>query len=152
MLQVVDDIPHLRTYVNSLYACEYATFFQALGEFRLIVSNTSAQADTSLLFTADIEQAHLLPSRLLAPHARYYVREMRIIGYAQLLESYRSLTLDNMAQAFGVSSNFIDAELSRFIASGRLPAVIDRVSTCLSSITSSLLLLMHISYPGGWRR
>ncbi|PWN87926.1 putative RPN7-subunit of the regulatory particle of the proteasome [Acaromyces ingoldii] len=107
VLQVVDDIPHLRTYVTSLYACEYATFFQAL---------------------AEVEQTHLLPSRLLAPHARYYVREMRIIGYAQLLESYRSLTLDNMAQAFGVSSNFIDAELSRFIASGRLPAVIDRVA------------------------
>ena len=74
---------------------------------------------------------------------------MRIIGYAQLLESYRSLTLDNMAQAFGVSSNFIDAELSRFIASGRLPAVIDRVSlmymhsphACSSILRASLFLI-----------
>lgn len=106
MLQVVDEIPHIGTYTSSLYDCDYARFFQAL---------------------ADVEQTHLLTSRVLAPHARYYVREMRIIAYAQLLESYRSLTLDNMAQAFGVSAAFIDAELSRFIASGRLPAVIDRV-------------------------
>lgn len=61
------------------------------------------------LLTAEVEQTHLIPSRVLAPHARYYVREMRIIAYAQLLESYRSLTLDNMCSAFGVSPEFIDA-------------------------------------------
>lgn len=32
-----------------------------------------------------------------------------------------------MATAFGVSGDFIDSELSRFISSGRLPAVIDKV-------------------------
>ena len=46
--------------------------------------------------------------RLLAPHYRYYVREMRILAYTQLLESYRSLTLQYMATAFGVSTEFID--------------------------------------------
>ena len=46
--------------------------------------------------------------RLLAPHCRYYVREMRIQAYTQLLESYRSLTLQYMANAFGVSEEFID--------------------------------------------
>lgn len=80
---------------------------------------------------------------------------MRIIGYAQLLESYRSLTLDNMAQAFGVSSNFIDAELSRFIASGRLPAVIDRVSVLDMHSPSRLLInlaRLSLSYTGRRRR
>ena len=38
----------------------------------------------------------------------YYVREMRVIAYTQLLESYRSLTLQYMADAFGVSVVFID--------------------------------------------
>ena len=33
---------------------------------------------------------------------------MRILAYSQLLESYRSLTLDSMARAFGVSVEFID--------------------------------------------
>ena len=46
--------------------------------------------------------------RYLAAHYRYYVREMRILAYTQLLESYRSLTLDYMARAFGVSTDFID--------------------------------------------
>lgn len=46
--------------------------------------------------------------RYLAAHYRYYVREMRIQGYTQLLESYRSLTLTYMAQAFGVTEEYID--------------------------------------------
>jgi 26S proteasome regulatory subunit N7 len=106
VLQVVDEIPHLRAFVTSLYACEYGNFFRAL---------------------ADVEQTHVLTSRALHQHARYYVREMRIIAYSQLLESYQSLSIDNMATAFGVSGEFIDNELSRFISSGRLPAVIDKV-------------------------
>lgn len=106
VLQVLDEIPHLRSYITSLYACEYGNFFRAL---------------------ADVEQAHVLTSRILHQHARYYVREMRIIAYSQLLESYQSLSIENMATAFGVSGDFIDNELSRFISAGRLPAVIDRV-------------------------
>lgn len=39
---------------------------------------------------------------------RHYVREMRIVAYAQLLESYRSLTITSMAQAFGVTEDYID--------------------------------------------
>ena len=80
-------IPHLRAFVTSLYACEYGNFFRAL---------------------ADVEQTHILTSRALHQHARYYVREMRILAYAQLLESYRSLTLESMSTAFGVSIDFID--------------------------------------------
>lgn len=106
VLQVIDELPHLRTYTQSLYNGNYKAFFEAL---------------------AQVEQTYLLPSRLLNAHARYYVREMRIIAYAQLLESYRSVTLRSMADAFGVTDAFIDRELSRFISSGRLPAVIDKV-------------------------
>lgn len=61
-----------------------------------------------LLFAATVEQKHLIPSRVLSPHARYYVREMRIRAYSQLLESYRSLTLDSMCRAFGVGPEFMD--------------------------------------------
>lgn len=106
VLGMIDEIPHLRTFTSSLYNSEYAAFFRAL---------------------ADVEQTHLLPSRILARHAQYYVREMRIIAFAQLLESYRSVAIDSMAAAFGVSPEYIDAELSRFISAGRLPAVIDKV-------------------------
>ena len=46
-------------------------------------------------------------------HYAYYIREMKIKAYAQLLESYRSLTLEYMAEAFGVTEDYIDGELSR---------------------------------------
>lgn len=95
-----------------------------------------------------IEEHHLIPSRLLSVHARYYVREMRIKAYAQLLESYRSVTMKNLCSAFGVGEEFMDEcvpssfsfpddelmraflqrDLSRFIAAGRLNCSIDRVN------------------------
>ena len=71
---------------------------------------------------------------------------MRILAYNQLLQSYRSLTLDSLARSFGVSIDFVDvyvfaypvdillahhpriSELSRFIASGRLHCTIDKVN------------------------
>ena len=57
-----------------------------------------------------------LPARVISRQSclyvgcpsRYYIREMRILAYTQLLESYRSLTLQYMANAFGVSEEFID--------------------------------------------
>ena len=66
--------------------------------------------------------------RYLFPHYKFYVREVKIKAYAQLLESYSSLTLGYMAQAFGVTEKYIDEELSKFIAGGRLHAKIDKVN------------------------
>ena len=63
-----------------------------------------------LLFCAAVARVEqeMKKDWLFAPHYRYYVREMRILAYSQLLESYRSLTLGYMAEAFGVSTEFID--------------------------------------------
>jgi len=105
--QILPDVPVLADLTKNLYECHYNKFFIAL---------------------ATLEQTYLLPSRLLSPHTRYYVREMRILAYAQLLESYRSLTLESLSGAFGVSVDFVDNELSRFIASGRLHCTIDKVN------------------------
>ncbi|KAG9293060.1 hypothetical protein G9A89_016422 [Geosiphon pyriformis] len=107
VLEVLHEISHLEDYITSLYNCDYAKFFQSL---------------------AAVERVHLRTSRYIFPHLRYYVREMRIIAYAQLLESYRSLTMENMAHAFGVSEDFIDNDVSKFIAAGRLNCVIDKVN------------------------
>ncbi|EJD02499.1 proteasome 26S subunit [Fomitiporia mediterranea MF3/22] len=106
VIQVIQELPILAELTKSLYDCLYDRFFIAL---------------------AKLEQTQLIPSRVLNPHARYYVREMRILAYAQLLESYRSLTLESLATAFGVSVPFVDNELARFIALGRLNCTIDRV-------------------------
>lgn len=36
------------------------------------------------------------------------MRELRVLVYAQFLESYKSVRLASMAQAFGVSIDFLD--------------------------------------------
>ena len=74
--------------------------------------------------------------RLLHKHTQYYVREMRIRAYSQLLQSYKSLTLASMAKSFGVSVRFIDTELSRFVAAGRLNCKIDKVGGAVMSRVS----------------
>uniref|UniRef100_A0A2K6FEY9 26S proteasome non-ATPase regulatory subunit 6 n=1 Tax=Propithecus coquereli TaxID=379532 RepID=A0A2K6FEY9_PROCO len=106
ILEVLHSLPSVRQYLFSLYECRYSAFFQSL---------------------AVVEQ-EMKKDWLFAPHYRYYVREMRIHAYSQLLESYRSLTLGYMAEAFGVGVEFIDQELSRFIAAGRLHCKIDKVN------------------------
>jgi len=80
---------------------------------------------------------------------------MRILAYSQLLESYRSLTLESLAAAFGVTVDYIDkyvcfddittksdhkphSELSRFIANGRLHCSIDKVNGIVETTRPSL--------------
>ena len=44
-----------------------------------------------------------------------------------MLESYKTIKLSYMADTFGVTEDYIDGELCRFIAGGRLHAKIDKV-------------------------
>ena len=96
ILEVLHSLPEVYGYLFSLTNCQYATFFQNL---------------------AAMEQK-IKMDRYLHQHYRYYVREMRVLAYAQLLQSYRSLTLTYMAKAFGVSTEFIDKELARLVTEG----------------------------------
>jgi 26S proteasome regulatory subunit N7 len=105
ILAVISKIPHLSDFLNSLYGCQYKSFFVA--------------------FAGLTDQIRL--DRYLHPHFRYYMREVRTVVYSQFLESYKSVTMEAMARAFGVSVDFIDRELSRFIAAGRLHCKIDKV-------------------------
>ncbi|KAL7273565.1 proteasome regulatory particle subunit [Rhizina undulata] len=97
----------LETLVNSLYLCDYKSFFVAL---------------------AEVEERFLSRDRILAEHRAWYVREMRRRAYAQLLESYRVVGLESMANAFGVSVEWLDRDLSKFIPSKKLNCTIDRVN------------------------
>ncbi|KAM1128934.1 hypothetical protein TB2_038723 [Malus domestica] len=71
--------------------------------------------------------------RYLHPHFRYYMREIRTVVYSQFLESYKSVTIEAMAKAFGMTVDFIDLELSRFIAAGKLHCKIDKVAGVLET-------------------
>uniref|UniRef100_A0A803KQH4 PCI domain-containing protein n=1 Tax=Chenopodium quinoa TaxID=63459 RepID=A0A803KQH4_CHEQI len=111
ILTVIGKIPHLSEFLNSLYDCQYKSFFSA--------------------FAGLTEQIKF--DRYLHRHFRYYMREVRTVVYSQFLESYKSVTIEAMAKAFGVTVEFIDLELSRFIAAGKLHCKIDKVAGVLET-------------------
>jgi 26S proteasome regulatory subunit N7 len=104
ILSIIKEIPVVYKLVSSLYVCDYTTFLHTLVEIQPI----------------------LIADRFLQPHAGYLLRELHVLGYKQFLESYKSVTLDSMAASFGVGTEFLDLQLSRFIAAGRLTAKIDK--------------------------
>ncbi|KAI1177028.1 26S proteasome subunit RPN7-domain-containing protein [Nemania sp. FL0916] len=101
------DFSSLAQLVNSLYNGHYKLFFQAL---------------------ALVEEKFLTQDRYLFEHRGWFIREMRLRAYQQLLQSYRVVGLESMANDFGVTVDFLDRDLARFIAGGRIPCTIDRVT------------------------
>ncbi|KAH7019424.1 26S proteasome subunit RPN7-domain-containing protein [Ilyonectria destructans] len=101
------DFSPLALLVSSLYSGNYKTFFQSL---------------------ADVEEQFLNQDRYLHEHKSWLIREMRLRAYQQLLQSYRVVGLESMANDFGVTVDFLDRDLARFIAAGRIPCTIDRVT------------------------
>jgi 26S proteasome regulatory subunit N7 len=81
------DFTPLSNLVKSLYEGDYKNFFGALGE---------------------VEVNFLSQDRYLYEHKSWYVREMRLRGYQQLLQSYRVVGLQSMANDFGVTVDFLD--------------------------------------------
>jgi len=103
---------HLSDMLNSFYNSDYKTFFLSL----------AAVTDSMYL------------ESYLAEHVNYFAREMRIRAYQQYLQSYRSVQIQSMANAFGVTVQYIDKELSRFIALSRLDCKIDAVGGVVETI------------------
>lgn len=69
----------------------------------------------------------------LKEHRKFYIRSMRVVVYKQFLESYKTVTLQQMAQSFGVSLAFIDRELSTLIAQKKMTCKIDKVNGIIQS-------------------
>ncbi|KAL1966995.1 hypothetical protein VTN77DRAFT_3739 [Rasamsonia byssochlamydoides] len=100
------DFSPLANLVSSLYNGNYRSFFLAL---------------------AAVEEQFLNQDRYLYEHRAWFVREMRLRGYQQLLQSYRVVGLSSMANDFGVTVDFLDRDLAKFIAADRISCTIDRV-------------------------
>lgn len=81
------DFSPLANLVASLYNGLYRTFFLAL---------------------AAVEDRFLTQDRFLYEHRSWFVREMRLRGYQQLLQSYRVVGLASMAADFGVTIDYLD--------------------------------------------
>lgn len=157
ILSVLDDIPHLRELLTSLYKCDYRSFFAALSGITPTLQRTP----------------------YIAQHVKYYLRELRVVAYTQFLSSYKAASLQAMADSFGqmhrhhgqtgrcgshapsdpfslslslsltvplslismcahvlflgVSASFMDEELFRFISAGRIHAKIDKVAAVVDT-------------------
>lgn len=106
VVSCINEIPYLENFLNTFYEGNYNEF---LKEFYAIVQRLK----TDFFFSK---------------HYNFFMNEMRIKVYSQFLQSYKSVTMENMANVFGVSQKFIDDELSNFISQGRISAKIDKVS------------------------
>ena len=89
------DFSPLASLVTSLYAGDFRSFFVAL---------------------AAVEEQFLSQDRYLHEHRGWFVREMRLRAYQQLLQSYRVVGLGSMAKDFGVSIDFLDRYVPSFSA------------------------------------
>uniref|UniRef100_A0A7S3VTM2 26S proteasome regulatory subunit RPN7 n=1 Tax=Dunaliella tertiolecta TaxID=3047 RepID=A0A7S3VTM2_DUNTE len=106
VLTTINQNPALQQFLDALYGCQYKQFFQAFVE---VVSQIKRDP-------------------YLALHARYYMREVRVVAYTQFLESYKSVALASMAAAFNVRDEFLDHEVAELIVAGRINARIDKVA------------------------
>ncbi|EAR96456.1 26S proteasome non-ATPase regulatory subunit 6 (macronuclear) [Tetrahymena thermophila SB210] len=111
VLSTIRELPDVKSLLDTYSKCDYKSFF---------ISLTRVLDD-------------LKTDEYLAPHRKFFTREIRIVIYSQFLESYKTVTLNSIAQAFGVSVEFIDKELSELISAGRLTCKIDKVQGIVES-------------------
>lgn len=81
------DFSPLSGLVRSIYIGDYRQFFTSL---------------------ASVEEKFLSQDRYLYEHRGWFVREMRLRAYQQLLQSYKVVGLQSMATEFGVTVEFLD--------------------------------------------
>mmetsp|Transcript_8469 Transcript_8469/g.17178 ORF Transcript_8469/g.17178 Transcript_8469/m.17178 type:complete len:379 (-) Transcript_8469:564-1700(-) len=105
VLASIVEEPKLLELLNAVVNCDYKSYMVALPDVL-----SSVRSD-----------------RYLREHVNYICRELRVVGYSQFLASYETVMMSAMGRAFGVSVEFLDRELSRFITAGRLNCKIDRV-------------------------
>merc|ERR1712070_336820 len=111
VLSVIKETPHLQEFLEAYFQSRYQDFMVKFVPIIDAVGN----------------------DRYLKPHLRLFNRRMRLNAYRQFLASYRSVTLEAMANEFGVSAAFIDTELSSFISSAKLSCKIDKVNGVIES-------------------
>lgn len=124
VLSVIEQMPFAHKLITSLIECNYSEFFSAL-------AGTTEE---------------LKRDQWLSTHVKFFCREMRIRAYAQLLQSYKSVQLKSMAEAFGVTVEFLDKEISRFISSGRLHCKIDKVAGIIETSRSDEKNILYQSF------
>ncbi|KAI3421001.1 hypothetical protein GPALN_014628 [Globodera pallida] len=98
-------LPLVKNLLTTFYNSEYGQFMLALAEM----------------------ENYLKRDRYMNPHYQFYTRALRVRAYQQFLTPYKTVSLEVMANCFGVSVEFVDKELFMFISSGALNVRIDAV-------------------------
>jgi 26S proteasome regulatory subunit N7 len=111
VLSVLYNFPSLERMLTNFFESEYKGFFLALAEITEEMKFDEA----------------------LHPHVSYFSREMRVKAYRQYLSSYSSVKLKSMASAFGVTGEYIDRELERFVSAGKIDCRIDAVGGIITT-------------------
>ncbi|KAF7275832.1 hypothetical protein GWI33_011226 [Rhynchophorus ferrugineus] len=106
VLQAFNQDHALEEFVFSLYRGDFREFFKSLA-----LMETEMRGDM-----------------LLHAHYGYYVKEMKIKAYDQLLSTYISLNLSYMAEQFGVTEEYLENDVYNIISSRRLSYKIDKIS------------------------
>jgi 26S proteasome regulatory subunit N7 len=104
ILEVIGEIPGASELLNAFFECDYSLFMRNLVEF--------AEA--------------LAFDPYLKSHGDYFVYFMKVRAYSQLFTSYTSISLNQMADVFGVSSAYMERDISGMIVRGDLECAINR--------------------------
>lgn len=91
--------------VQALQSCYYDTVFLKMTDF-------------CTEFNSDV---------FIGERMMFFMEEIKIRVYNQLLESYSSIRLNSMAEAFCVSEEYLENDLNQFIVNERLNCMLDKV-------------------------
>lgn len=105
VIAMIDGIPHLRGLLHSIYDCEYAQFFVEMLNI----------------------QPYIAGDRYCSAQVGFFMREFTLLAFTQYLEPYKSVMMTTMAEAFGITVDMLDAQVSKAISAGRIAAKIDKV-------------------------
>jgi 26S proteasome regulatory subunit N7 len=137
---VIDGVPHLGALLTSFYEGRYADFMQALVDIYPAIAKDAFLHTHVAYYVREMRVAAYVQflesykrSAALAQFFRVTRACLKSVSATLLPRCFssllpRSVTMDGMARAFGVTLPFLDRELSRFISSGRLNARIDAVA------------------------
>lgn len=105
---------NLDTFFTSFYNCQYNEFLKNLNSIIL---------------------ERMKQDPLLHLHGKYYMREIKIRAYSQILNAYSSITLREISQEFDIPIDVIEQDVVEF--SQTLNCKIDKISQCAHIISST---------------
>jgi 26S proteasome regulatory subunit N7 len=111
ILTAVREVPSQYEVLLAICECRYDEFF---AHFSILIDS-------------------IRTDKCLANYVGYITRNVRLMVYKQFLVAYKSVKIATMADAFGVSSDYIEQDILPFIAGGKLPCKIDSISGLIES-------------------